>query len=262
MTENRSENLLLAALPAEEIALLRPLTLLPLREGERIARAGDVIEQAIFPRSGAVSLQVATKAGGEVEAAMIGPEGGLGTPITAGMGRSMNDVVVQVSGSAYGVPLPAFQDALPNSPKLRERVARFEAVLMAQVQQAAACNATHPTLARMCRWLLELRERHQSDLIPMTHDLLARMIGVQRTTVTLLATNLQEMGAIRCRRGKIQILDVAKLEHTTCECYGRMRAYRNEASSIPTLYVSPSITPTAATFGSSYENAPHPATPR
>jgi Mn-dependent DtxR family transcriptional regulator len=45
------------------------------------------------------------------------------------------------------------------------------------------------------------------------------MLGVQRTTVTLLAQELQHEGLIQYSRGRITILDRPGLVARACECY-------------------------------------------
>jgi hypothetical protein len=74
--------------------------------------------------------------------------------------------------------------------------------------------------------VLELHDRSDTEVVPLTQSFLARMVGVQRTTVTLVASKLQSAGIIRCRRGKVRVLDPAKLEKAACPCYARMRQMR------------------------------------
>src|SRR5215475_14351296 len=46
----------------------------------------------------------------------------------------------------------------------------------------------------------------------------ASVLGIRRTTVTLIAQTLQADGVIHYRRGKISVLDQARLRSTACEC--------------------------------------------
>jgi DNA-binding transcriptional regulator LsrR (DeoR family) len=95
--------------------------------------------------------------------------------------------------------------------------------MLIQFQLGAACNALHPVEARMARWLLHLRDRIDHDVLPLTQDALSQILGVQRTTVTLLMRNLRASGAIRSdRRGQIEI-DRSRLAAAACECHGTMR---------------------------------------
>jgi CRP-like cAMP-binding protein len=98
----------------------------------------------------------------------------------------------------------------------------YTEVLWAESQQIAACYAAHSSSARLCRRLLQAADSIGCDHMPLTHEYLATMIGARRTTVTLLALELQELGAIKCSRGKIAILDRSALEACACECYQSM----------------------------------------
>ncbi len=83
----------------------------------------------------------------------------------------------------------------------------------AQVQQVAACNALHELEERLSRWLLQTRDLHKSDTLPLTQEFLSQMLGVQRSSVTLVARKLQESD----RRGRIHVLDVEALRESSCE---------------------------------------------
>jgi CRP-like cAMP-binding protein len=98
-------------------------------------------------------------------------------------------------------------------------ITRYTEVLWAEAQQLAACNAVHEASARLCRWLLQTSDRIGSQTLPLTQELIAQMLGVRRTTVTIMAQALQSQGAITYMRGRVSILDREKLEHCACECY-------------------------------------------
>src|SRR5262245_66041004 len=90
--------------------------------------------------------------------------------------------------------------------------------LLIQLQHGAACNALHPVEARLARWLLHFRDRMDHDVLPLTQEALSEILGVRRTTVTLLMRNLRATGAIRNdRRGQIEN-DPSRLAEAACEC--------------------------------------------
>ena len=103
----------------------------------------------------------------------------------------------------------------------------------AKAQQNAACNAIHDGSSRLCRWLLQCADRTGSEQMLLTQELLAEMLGVRRTTVTLLAQELQKRGILRYSRGRITILDRAALEGCACECYEVIRKLSTVASPQP-----------------------------
>jgi len=115
--------------------------------------------------------------------------------------------------------------AAKESETIRFALVRQEHVLAAQTQQVAACNALHELEERLSRWLLQSRDLLMSDILPVTQEFLAQMLGVQRSSVTLVARKLQEAGLIRYRRGHIHVLEVEGLEDSCCECYATINAH-------------------------------------
>jgi CRP-like cAMP-binding protein len=116
-------------------------------------------------------------------------------------------------------------------PALRQLLQRYTMTLFAQVAQSSACNRLHPIEQRCARWLLLTHDRVRSDRFPLTQEFLAQMLGVQRTSVNAVAQSLSAAGAIRYARGVITVLDRAKLEAASCECYAMImrEAERNGA---------------------------------
>jgi CRP-like cAMP-binding protein len=220
----RGANLFLSSLSQADLASLRPYLLeRPLRHGECLQQPGQLIETVIFPQSGIISLTVPTQRGISVEAAMIGREGILGVGAGFGIPHSLCAAIVQLPGSALAISVSHYRDAMAQSPQMREQAARCANLLLVQAQQSTACNAVHEVEERTARWLLETHDRAEGNEFPITQTFLAEMLGVQRTTVTLIAGRLQKIGAIQTFRGRIQISDRAILESAACECYERVR---------------------------------------
>jgi CRP-like cAMP-binding protein len=109
------------------------------------------------------------------------------------------------------------------SPKLLSLLIRHEQTVYAQAQQSAACLASHHVEARLCRWLLRARNLAGTDALLFTQEYLAEMLGVQLTSVTVVAHTLQSAGLIKYTRGKIQILDPEALQDGACECHGTVK---------------------------------------
>jgi CRP-like cAMP-binding protein len=222
-------NQLLAALPGDSVALLEPdLKQVVLPQGFVCFDPGDSINQVYFPQTGMISCLVTTGAGEMVETSSVGREGAVG--LQSGLGRrvSFTRAMVQIAGKFTVLPAARLETAVSRSPALREMVVRHIEALWAEAQQNAACNAVHDGSARLARWLLQCSDRIGSDQLLLTQEFLADMLGVRRTTVTLLAQELQKNGILRYSRGRITILDRARLEHSACECY---RAIRHDSFS-------------------------------
>jgi CRP-like cAMP-binding protein len=129
--------------------------------------------------------------------------------------------VVQLEGVFAHIAAAPFQNALSQSREMRDLISRYNDAQITLVYQVARCNALHQVIARLCRWLLQTRDRSDSDILilPLTHEVLSEMLGVQRTTVTMLARELQSLGLVIYRRGRIEIKDRPGLEKRACECY-------------------------------------------
>jgi CRP-like cAMP-binding protein len=217
-------NRLLAALRPPEMMLLEPhLKEVELLQGALLQEQGESIQRVYFPNSGMVSLLAVMQQGNAVETATIGREGAVGAMAGLGPRHAFTRALVQMSGSASQIPTTKFQAIVSQSPTIRDIIVRHNEVLLAQVQQSAACNALHEAESRFCRWLLQSRDRSDSDTVPITQEFLAQMLGVRRTTVTLVAQSLQDAGLLRYRRGRIEILDRDALEERACECYEVVR---------------------------------------
>jgi CRP-like cAMP-binding protein len=215
-----SSNRLLDSLSPGDFALLKPhLKPHVMTQSVLLHDQGDQIDYIYFPHSGMVSLLAVMKQGNSVEIATVGREGAVGAMAGFGPRHAFTRAIVQADGMASRITTVKFQESLKKSADLRETIVRFNEGLLAQVQQTAACNALHELEERLCRWLLQTQDRTGGDIITLTHEFLSQMLAVRRTTVTLVARALQKAGAIKYRRGKIEIVDRGKLERRACECY-------------------------------------------
>jgi DNA-binding IclR family transcriptional regulator len=68
------------------------------------------------------------------------------------------------------------------------------------------------------------RELAGSSTLELTQEFVAQMLGVRRSSVSLVANTLQHAGLIRYSRGRIQITDLEGLRAASCECYERVKA--------------------------------------
>jgi CRP-like cAMP-binding protein len=224
---SNGRNRLLTALPPAESALLEPyLKEVPLGQGEILQEQGDNIEEVYFPHRGTISLVAAMNQGSKIiEIATVGCEGVVGATASFGPLHAFRRAIVQIGGAATKIPAAPLRQVANHSQALRDILARYNEVLLAQVQQTAACNAFHETEERLARWLLQTHDRIDSNTIPLTQELLAQLLGVRRTTVTIIASDLQERGLLHHRRGRIEIADRQGLEAIACECYGTIRRH-------------------------------------
>lgn len=96
---------------------------------------------------------------------------------------------------------------------------KYTQALIAQISQNVAFNRLHGIEQRLARWLLEVRDRIESDFFPLTQEFIAEMLSVRRAAVTESAGHLKERSVIEYRRGNIEITDLQALKDVSCECY-------------------------------------------
>jgi CRP-like cAMP-binding protein len=220
-------NYLLASLSPEALSLLE-LKPIDLAQGTSIFAPNEPIDHVYFPETGMVSMLVVTSEGDMVETAIAGREGALGIQRGLGQRRSLTRATVQIAGRFLTMSGLKFELATAASAPIREMIMLYTEVLWEQAQQTTACNALHSASARLCRWLLQSAQCVGSDQLALTQEFIGQMLGVRRTTVTLLAQNLQRTGAISYRRGKISIVDRSILEAKACECHRVMQKLQKE----------------------------------
>jgi CRP-like cAMP-binding protein len=181
--------------------------------------ADAIIDQVYFVESGLVSLLVLSEGGDAVETGVIGSEGIAGSSVCIDSGRSLSQVVVQISGRAMRMKTSVFLEAFRECPALRAGIHKHLGYLYLQSQQTAMCHALHPLDSRLARWLLTAQDTVGQPKLDLTQEFLSHMLGSQRSSVSVCAHALQAAGLIRYRRGKVEILDRAGLEESACECY-------------------------------------------
>lgn len=196
---------LLASLPPDELAYVRPLlSEVRLRPGTEVMAAGARLDHALFIGEGLVSMMIAAGAGRSVATRFVGPEGMLGLSVVFGARTMPFAARCHVAGFAYRIAADALANALAECEALRRAVLRFAHEAMLQVSGTAACQAV-PVERRLARWLLLARDRMGAEELPLTHEELARIVGVRRASLTLATHVLEASHAIKAVRGRIII---------------------------------------------------------
>ena len=214
------DNKLLASLPRDHFDRLLPhLSTVSLQQGVVLFEAGDEVDQVYFPHYGMLSLLAVLRDGKAIETATVGREGVVGAMAGLGLYKSLVRVVVQMPMACSRIAATHFRTVAAASDPVRNLCIRYNEVLLSQARVTAACNALHPIEARFCRWLLQSADRSASDTVALTQEFLAEMLGVRRTSVTEVASKVQNAGVITYSRGVIRILDRPALLRMSCECY-------------------------------------------
>jgi len=213
-------NHLLAALPADVQDRIFPyLELVPLSLGKVLYESGDSLHHVYFPVDSIVSLLYVTENGASAEIAVVGNEGLIGVALFMGGESTPSRAIAQSAGHAYRLLGQRLKDEFNRHGELLVLMLRYTQALITQMAQTAVCNRHHSIDQQLCRWLLLSLDRLPGNQLIMTQELIANMLGVRREGVTDAAGKLQKVGAIEYSRGHITVLDRAKLEHLSCECY-------------------------------------------
>jgi CRP-like cAMP-binding protein len=224
MSRNWPRNRLLLALPSRNLKRLLPeLEYITCQPDQVLMDADSSIEQVFFPDSGVVSVVAVYEDGSIIEMATIGREGFTGVQAVFGAKKSSVRLFVQIPGSAAKMSRAAFTRAMKTMPAFRGLMFDYVQAFLEQVMVSVACNGAHSLKKRLARWLLMMRDRSDEDVLPITQNLLAEMLGVQRPTITNAAGDLERAGLIARGRQQVTILDRPRLIAESCECYQLVR---------------------------------------
>lgn len=226
-------NHLLGAVPPDVQQRLFPLLQrysLPL--GKVLYESGDTMEYVYFPTDSIVSLLYVMEDGASAEISVVGNEGIVGIAVFMGGNSTPSRAIVQSAGECYRMRARDLKEEFHHPDgALRLVMLRYTQALITQMAQTAVCNRHHSIDQQLCRWILLSLDRLPSDTLSMTQELIANMLGVRREGVTEAAGKLQKLGVIEYHRGKIKVLDRARLEELSCECYEVVR--RESARLLP-----------------------------
>jgi CRP-like cAMP-binding protein len=224
--ENRwQENRLLASLPERDRSRLIPkLEILTLFAKETVHESAEEINYAYFPLDCIVVLISSVESKATVEVGLIGNEGMVGAPILMGAKHSNSQALILAEGKALRLPAAVLKKEAKRSSRMRELILTYANALLAQGAQLAACHRYHTPVARLARLLLMIDDRTRTAEMRITQELLARLLGTRRATVTEAANQLQDNQLIQSVRGRIRILDRKGLEGTACSCYATIAA--------------------------------------
>lgn len=225
LISTRPRNIILSQLPADEYAALeKHFVFVDLPLHKRLSQPNQPIEFLYFPNTGLISTDAVTVKGEQVEVGVIGREGFSGLPALLDQPQLSHTVVMQGAGEGVRIPSVAVREVFLMGGMLLKLVHLFAYLQFVQITQSVLCNRMHEVESRLARWLLSSSDRMESESLHLTHEFLSQMLGVQRSTVTVAAGELQNQGLIGYSRGRIHILDRAGLTTKTCECYGIVNA--------------------------------------
>jgi CRP-like cAMP-binding protein len=217
-------NLLLSILSDDEYQELAPrLQRVHTRLKDIIGERGKAPAHIYFPCDAVLSVLAFMSDGAAIEVGTIGNEGFVGIEVLTGGDRWTETTICQIEGDCLRMSITDFREAIAGDTPLRRITQRYLLVYLSLVSQAVACNRLHTIDARFARWVLMTHDRVDGNDFHLTQEFLADMLGVQRPSVSLVASAFQQAGLIRYKRGHISILNRPGLEDACCECYATMR---------------------------------------
>lgn len=219
--QNALRNRLLRALDADDFERLAPhLKPVPMPKGHVLYDHGQQIRHAWFIEDGLGSVIASLPDGESAEIGLYGFEGLAGIPAVLGDAISEHFLTMQIGGHGYRIDVDELQAAMQERPALHGLMLRYVQYFLIQVGQTAVSNARNSIEQRLGRWLLMGHDRVDGDEVPLTHEYLAIMLAVRRSSVTVAIHELEGRGLIRGRRGSILVRDRAGLERFASDLYG------------------------------------------
>jgi CRP-like cAMP-binding protein len=230
-------NRILAALLATEYKRLLPkLEHVKLKRGEVVYRADQEIEAVYFPEEAVVAMVDTADDGRTVEVGVIGREGIVGINIFLGGVTTPDKALVQLPGGAMRMSSADLRREVRFGSPLQRLLLDYTRTLLAVISKSVACSQHHSIEQRVARWLLTMSDYAGAPEFVMVHASIAAMLGVRRVGVTEAASKLQAARLIDYSRGRIRVLDKARLRRKSCECYGFIRQqYAGLQAALPGL---------------------------
>ena len=214
------DNHLLFSLPSDVRKRLTPhLERIDAELNQKVYGPYEEIEHVYFPINSIVSIVASTETGEMAEVAVVGREGAVGIDIAIGANKSPHLSMFQIAGPAFRISGAEFEKEFHLNGAFHDRILNFVQKIFAQISQTTLCNRLHHVEERLPRWLMMCHDRIDGEVLPLTQEFIAVMLGASRVSVTLAAKDLQKIGYIQYVRGKITVLDREGLEDASCECY-------------------------------------------
>ena len=190
-----------------------------------LEKPAQPVTHLYFVEAGLASMTSEFRNGTQVEVGLFGRDSAIGFPVLTGMPYSLNNTFMQIGGHGFRTTVELARAEFLRTGEFHDLLLQKAQVQLVQTAQTAACNARHALEQRMCRWLLMSLDRMDGNVLHLTQEFLAMMLGVERPAVSVTAGKLQEAGLIEYRRGQITVLNRDGMERLSCECYGVVRDF-------------------------------------
>jgi DNA-binding transcriptional regulator YhcF (GntR family) len=185
---------------------------------------GDHVGTVYFPCGPSlVSYVVTSEDGREVETVLVGREGAVGGIVSRGNLPAYTRMIVQFGGPFAQLRIDMLEAAKSKSATLSGMFARYADCMLAQIVQAAACNATHAIEQRTAKWIVSAMERTGDTVVPLTQEQLAAMLGVGRSYASRVIQTFRRDGILETRRGSLLVVNRDALVEKSCLCNAQVK---------------------------------------
>jgi CRP-like cAMP-binding protein len=201
--------------------LLPHFVLNSLEVGQWVFRPHEIIRHVYFPVSAIISMQIDTSDGFSADIVLVGKEGMVGSGVMGG-NQTFSRARVKFSGLAYKLPVDIFQSELGHDSAFLKIWMAVTRQMILQIAMPTVCSSRHSNEQQVIRWILNTLDKTQGQVLQITHQEMAEILGIRRESVTMTAGKLSHEGLIEISRGQMHVLDRPQLEARACECYKAM----------------------------------------
>lgn len=189
-----------------------------LAKDEYLYQQDDEMGVVYFPETAVISEFQILEDGRTIEVGIIGSEGAVGVASAFIPSPAVNCTQVCVPGTALAIGRDILEREVISDPTLRRCFHDYIQGQLRQLSQRAVCNTFHSVEQRFCTWLLTIHRRSRRDKFRLTHEHVARVLGVHRPSVTCIAQTLRDKKLIDYGRARLVICDKSGLENIACQC--------------------------------------------
>jgi CRP-like cAMP-binding protein len=207
-----SRNRILAALSEQDKELVFPyLERVDLLRRQELVRPSISIDYVYFIEHGIVSI-VARASDRSIEVACAGHSRLIGLPLILGQNQSRLRAHVQIPGSALRMRAVDLHVAMAASETFKSALMKYALSALGELAETVVTAGCHNIVHRVAGYLVKLSEQLEVPGIPLSHERLARALGVRRSGVTHAMHLIEGECAIRSARSLIVVTDRKKLK--------------------------------------------------
>jgi CRP-like cAMP-binding protein len=195
-------------------------------------KPGQKIREVYFPDDAVIVLIAVDDQGRTIETGTVGHEGASWISASVSAPSMPCETVVAIAGHAHKLRVEDLDAELQVNEHFQSVLTQYSHALLVASMRTTGCTGLHEVPQRCARWMLQTLDRTSTDRFAVTHEFLASLMGVTRPTVSLLVQTFEKAGIVAQERGAITVLDRARLEDVSCECYRIIKEHYAEVQQL------------------------------